>query len=120
MMVLLANLLIEPTNPYASSDEMFSARAIQLFDKVVEFIPDPEKYVDIRFVIGELYGRAVRAMNEAKSLSGEAAVDALQSTLLSYDGMNEDPWGWATALPGKMNIFPDIRHGDGTSLEVFP
>lgn len=119
-MVLLANLLIDPTHAEASSDESFSARAIQLFDRVIDFIPDPEHYTEIRFIIGELYDRAVLVVNEAKSQASQDPVDILQSNLLSYEETDEDPWSWATALPGKMDIFPDARSGGGSSLGVIP
>ncbi|EFY94520.1 Zn(2)-Cys(6) zinc finger domain protein [Metarhizium robertsii] len=120
MMVLLANLLIEPTHADAVSDEILSARAIQLFDKVLELIPDPEHYTDIRVIIEELYNRAVLVINEAKSQGGDDQVDVLEANLLSYETLDGDPWSWAAALPGRTDFSADTRDGDGDSLGVLP
>ncbi|KAG8407435.1 hypothetical protein J3459_018512 [Metarhizium acridum] len=120
MMVLLANLFIEPTHPDALSDGILSARAIQLFDTVLELIPDPEHYTEIRVIIEELYNRVVLVINEAKSQGGDYPGDALEANLMSYGTVDGDPWSWAAALPGRMELFPDTRDGDGDSLGVLP
>lgn len=120
MMVLLANLLIEPTHADSASDEILSARAIQLFDKVLELIPDPEHYTDIRVIIEELYNRAVLVINEAKSQGGDDQVDVLEANLLSYETLDGDPWSWAAALPGRTDFSAGTRDGDGDSLGVLP
>ncbi|EFY86419.1 fungal specific transcription factor domain protein [Metarhizium acridum CQMa 102] len=96
MMVLLANLFIEPTHPDALSDGILSARAIQLFDT--------------SFLV----------INEAKSQGGDNPGDALEANLMSYGTVDGDPWSWAAALPGRMELFSDTRDGDGDSLGVLP
>ncbi|KAK2612262.1 hypothetical protein QQS21_001688 [Conoideocrella luteorostrata] len=99
MMILLTNIFVNPGHPSASADEVLSAKAIQLFDRVVEFIPDSDNYIEIRLIIGEFYERTVHVLNEANMHGGSGpALDILQANLFSVQDGNDGSWSWATAV----------------------
>lgn len=111
-MILLANLLIDPVHPDASADEAFSAKAIELFDRVVEFLPNPKGHAETRLIIAELHGRAVQTLSDARSEAElDSSAEVLPPNLLGFGGHDDDPWAWASGLPERFDMMPDSNLG---------
>ncbi|PNY23863.1 transcriptional regulatory protein [Tolypocladium capitatum] len=69
LIILLANMLINPSHDFVSLDQHLATKAMQLFDKVLELVPS-ESVRKIRAIVGELNERAFEAVNKAMTPAG--------------------------------------------------
>lgn len=63
LIILLANMLIDPDHDIVSVDQDIALRAIQLFDKIIDLVPsDSDSIRKFRLIVGDLYDRALDAV----------------------------------------------------------
>ncbi|UNI21291.1 hypothetical protein JDV02_007292 [Purpureocillium takamizusanense] len=75
LIVLLANMLIKPAHEYISLDQHLTTKAIQLFDRLLEFNPS-ESIQKIRAIVGGLYDRAFEEVGRVSAEKAEADAKA--------------------------------------------
>ncbi|KAJ6437292.1 hypothetical protein O9K51_10266 [Purpureocillium lavendulum] len=71
LIVLLANMLIKPSHEHIALDQHLTTKAIQLFDKLLEFSPS-KSIQKIRDVVGRLYERAFEEVGRVAAERAEA------------------------------------------------
>lgn len=96
LIVLLANLSIHPSHALVSLDQHLAAKALYLFDKLLEVVEN-KAFQTLRGIIGELYNAA------------NAAVEA--------ERMEQNAEG--NDVFGGMNAEVDVTHAVGT-LDFLP
>lgn len=81
LIILLANMLINPHHEFVSLDQRLTTKAIQLFDKILELVPS-ESIRKIHVIVGELYERASEAVGDATAqdrIDGDDVLDSFDA-----------------------------------------
>ncbi|CAM1501196.1 Fc.00g103580.m01.CDS01 [Cosmosporella sp. VM-42] len=115
LIILLANMSINPRHELVSLDQHISSKAIKLFDKLLEVV-DSEPFQTLRAIIDELYKKANEAV-EAAQLDKSRGANVFEGL---DDDMNMAPMDQLDFLPLE-NVFDDFggTFGSLDGPEVF-